>query len=250
MLWSFLGATFISGVLIIQHRQSAVTLVVISLIGSGLVLRGAYLKALLSKIRTKKNGRAVIYTAATLTVTAALYFTVISGLMVSAMARQPLNEATLIVLGARVRGDTPSLVLRRRLEAAYQFLSDKPGAVAILSGGQGSSPGEWITEAEAMRRYLTARGISEDRLFLEEHSNSTYENLSFSRAIIDKNGFHKAVAIATDGFHQYRAQHYAKNAGLVPGAVSSRTPFGMLPFYWLREVAAITVQIVFRRSTN
>jgi len=190
-----------------------------------------------------------IFTKAVITfiVAAVLFFTVISGLMINAIYQEPASEATLIVLGCQVLGVTPSDVLAQRLETAYQYLLDKPDAVAILSGGQG--PGEWITEAEAMRRYLTARGISKDRLYMEERSTSTYENIVLSQPIIVENKLHQNVAIATDGFHQYRAQDYAKNVGLAPGAVPSRTPSDKLPFYWLREVAAITVQVVFSKRS-
>lgn len=64
----------------------------------------------------------------------------------------PVNSDYLIILGARVRGETPSLDLQYRLDVAYDYLEKSPSTKAILTGGQGK--GEDITEAEAMRRYL------------------------------------------------------------------------------------------------
>ena len=43
----------------------------------------------------------------------------------------------LIVLGAAVHGDTPSLSLVERLEAAKDYLIKHPDTVVIVSGGQG-----------------------------------------------------------------------------------------------------------------
>ena len=54
----------------------------------------------------------------------------------------------LIVLGAAVYKDQPSLTLVRRLEGALDYLETYPDSVAIVSGGMG--PGETVTEAQAM----------------------------------------------------------------------------------------------------
>ena len=51
-------------------------------------------------------------------------------------------------------------------------------ARTVLSGGQGK--GEEISEAEAMRRYLEKSGIDSRRIFLEDRSVNTKENLQFS----------------------------------------------------------------------
>ena len=68
----------------------------------------------------------------------------------------------MVVLGAGVRGDVPSLSLRNRIDAAYDYLTEHPDVTAILSGGQGE--GENITEAQCMFDHLTAMGIDESRL--------------------------------------------------------------------------------------
>ena len=43
----------------------------------------------------------------------------------------------LIVLGAAVHGDSPSLALTHRLEGALDYLNRYPDSVAIVSGGRG-----------------------------------------------------------------------------------------------------------------
>ena len=51
----------------------------------------------------------------------------------------------ILVLGAGVNGNKPSLSLQERIQAAYAYLTAHPNTIAVLSGGPGS--GEKITEA-------------------------------------------------------------------------------------------------------
>ena len=83
-----------------------------------------------------------------------------------------------VVLGAHVKGDVPSKALELRLKAALKYARENEDTTLILSGGQGF--GEDITEAKCMENYLTAHGISQELLVLEEKSTSTKENLKFS----------------------------------------------------------------------
>ena len=84
----------------------------------------------------------------------------------------------LIVLGAGVNGTAPSLSMLNRLTAAKAYLDAHPDCHAVLSGGQG--PGEDITEAEAMRRWLTAHGIPDSRIIVEDKSLTTAQNASYT----------------------------------------------------------------------
>jgi len=95
-----------------------------------------------------------------------------------------------------------------------------------------------------MKRWLVANGICQSRLFLEERSTNTYENITFSELIISENALPRDVVVATDGFHMFRAHGHARQAGLEPSAAPSRTPLRLLPFYWAREIAAILAGVV------
>lgn len=115
----------------------------------------------------------------------------------------------IIVLGAQVRGDRPSRSLNKRISKAAEYLRENPGTVAILSGGQGS--GEYMTEAECMRRGLIQRGIASTRLILEDKSTSTKENLIFSSRLADvKNS---RIGLVTQNFHVYRSLKLAGYQG-------------------------------------
>ena len=89
----------------------------------------------------------------------------------------------IIVLGAQVRENGPSVVLRYRLDTAADYLRDNPSTICIVSGGQGYN--EPVSEAVAMRDYLVARGIDETRIRMESASKNTVENMEFSKVFFD-----------------------------------------------------------------
>lgn len=153
-------------------------------------------------------------------------------------AEEPVdNVRAVMVLGCRVKGDEPSDMLKSRLNAALEVLSENPEAVCVVSGGKGK--GENISEAEAMRLYLADRGIAEERIFTEDKSVSTRENFRFSKKIFDELGISDGIVVATNEFHQYRAELYAKRVGLEVGHHSAATPLAARLNYWIREWAAL-----------
>lgn len=155
------------------------------------------------------------------------------------------NEKVVIVLGCRVKGDKPCLALEKRVDSAYNFLLCNKDSVAVLSGGQGRD--ELISEALCMKQLLVQRGIDEKRLFLEEHSVNTDENIRFSLDIIEEYGFSKEVAIATSEYHQYRAGLICKRYGLEAHALSSATRIDLLPTFLLREGMGVIKEKLFQR---
>ncbi|WP_144463440.1 YdcF family protein [Siminovitchia fortis] len=125
-----------------------------------------------------------------------------------------------LVLGAKVNGETPSLSLQYRLEAALQYAEQHPHVKLVLSGGQG--PDEFVSEAEAMKRYLVAHGIPENRFILEKNSSSTYENILYSTKLLPPST--KGITIITSGYHLARARKIAGRLGLDTDAVEAETP--------------------------
>ena len=171
------------------------------------------------------------------------------------------NGEYVIVLGAQVRGEVPTLVLSARIRAAAEYLKEHPQAIAVASGGKGS--GENISEAEAIRRGLVRLGISEDRILLEDKSTSTAENLRFSAEVIQnyektKIGggeeallcgtsassvrfVSKNVVLVTNDFHVFRAVKLAKNLGYTEVTGLGATEFFAVTIqYYVREFFAIT----------
>lgn len=189
------------------------------------------------KIRSKKAGKIITNLACVGLVAVFLLATAETALMVGAAAKDPEPSATVVVLGCRVYGERPSRMMVARLKAAQKFLEKNPDSSCILSGGQGED--EDISEAECMYRYLVAAEISPDRLYKEDKSTSTRENLLFSKEIIERENLNPKIAIATNEFHEYRAQRIASTLGLESGAVSGITEIWVVPTYHLRELYGI-----------
>jgi len=145
-----------------------------------------------------------------------------------------------IVLGAGVNGTEPSLTLRERIDATYDYLSKNPEAVAILSGGQGEH--EQITEASCMYLELTEMGVRSNRLILEERSTSTIENLRFSLDAVEaETGFRpNRIGIISSEYHLFRATQFAKELDLEAVGIPAKTTWFPLRLnYYLREIVAV-----------
>jgi uncharacterized SAM-binding protein YcdF (DUF218 family) len=134
-------------------------------------------------------------------------------------------------------------MLQARINAAYDFLTDNPDTKCIVSGGMGSD--EHISEALCIYNELTAMGINKERLYIEDKSTNTKENLNYSLDIIEENSLPHKVTIITNEFHQYRAGQIGTELGLKTYHVSGKTPFSMFPTYFLREVGGIIFEIIF-----
>jgi len=92
------------------------------------------------------------------------------------------NPEFILVAGAALTGSALSETLRRRLEDAYALSQAYPRALILLTGGQ--CRGEDAPESEVMKRYLMEKGIPEKRILTEPLSQSTYENMLFSKPIL------------------------------------------------------------------
>ena len=153
----------------------------------------------------------------------------------------PDDVEYLVVLGAGLHGDVPSLSLTDRLEGALAWLEAHPDCVAVVSGGQG--PGETMTEGEAMGIWLEARGIDPSRIIVEDRATSTQENLEYSFALIRGRGGEPDgnCAIVTSEYHLYRAKALAARQGVECFGVAARTSWPTLMLnYCIREGFAVT----------
>lgn len=151
-----------------------------------------------------------------------------------------------IVLGAGLKGDVPTLSLRNRLDAALEWLEAHPDCVAVVSGGQG--PGENMPEGEAMGIWLEARGIEPERIIVEDKSTSTMENLENSFALIREAGGepYGNCAIITSEYHLCRAKLMARSLGVEAWGVAAHTSWPSLMLnYFIREAFAVTYYRIF-----
>lgn len=197
------------------------------------------------KAKALWNGRAKIFVrflSLCLCVGILLIMGIVGWMGYSAM-KSPAKNATVVILGCQVRGEELSRMLTDRANRAIEYLNENPNSVCVASGGQGE--GESISEAEAIRRYLIANGISEDRIYIEDKSTSTYENITYSAEIIKEKGLCTDIVVASDNFHQLRASIFAERNGLKSSPIGTNTWIFLLPGYWAREVLAIVKAVVF-----
>ena len=197
---------------------------------------------LLRLLRGKKHERT--WRVILLTLTGACMLTVFGAMAyIDRSGRSDTFEAGsapefVVVLGAQVQGDQPSLTLKKRLDKALEFLQAHPDRTVIVSGGQG--PDEAHTEASVMAQYLLAHGADASQILEEPQASNTRENLLFSAKLAEEAGFDTSrVLIVTSDFHMCRAKYIAKTLGMEPYGLSSGTwPWILKLNYTLREVFA------------
>lgn len=148
------------------------------------------------------------------------------------------TEDAVIVFGAGIKGERVTKLLSHRLDKAAEYSLKNPDAIIVVSGGQGA--GEDITEALAMERYLIEKGIAEERIIKEEAATSTYENILYSKKILEKlfESPYEIVVITND-FHIYRAANLAKKSGLSVTHYNAGTKWYNIPTVYSRECIAV-----------
>ena len=203
-----------------------------------------YWNQLITLLSENKALRIIAIIITVIAVTLIILAAVISAFMLSAVNSPPPENSTVIILGCKVKGERPSLMLSKRINAAYEYLSENPDTMCIVSGGQGSD--EIMSEAECMKRELVKKGIAEERIIMEDKSTSTDENLRFSLEKMQENGLGGSVTIVTSEFHQLRAKMIASEYFPESYAVSAPTAWYLLPTYWVREWFGITYQFIFK----
>ena len=144
----------------------------------------------------------------------------------------------IIVLGSGLIGDKVPPLLAQRLtkgKTIYDQFQGRPKL--IVSGGQGAD--ELTSEAAAMANYLMEYGVPEEDILIENRSRTTFENLTFSKAILEKEGLGKDVLVVTNSFHALRAGVFMRRLRIPGRSVGSKTAFYYLPSAWIRETVGL-----------
>ena len=138
------------------------------------------------------------------------------------IVRTPVSSDCIIVLGARVRPDgTLSDSLRYRCESALAAWEQGLAPFLIVCGAQGTD--EPVAEAEAMRAWLTERGVPEENIVLEADSYNTEQNLENAHALMQARGWESAIVVTSD-YHLERALWIARDAGVEASGIAAESP--------------------------
>lgn len=177
---------------------------------------------------------------------AALVGSVVTGVFIGTHcggAEDPEAEYV-VVLGAGVNGSRPSAALHERLQAALAYAEEYPDAILVLSGGQGD--GENFSEAQCMYGWLKAKGVSAQRLWMEEKASSTEENIRFSLDLIERKTGDRPeeIAVISSEYHLLRAELIAESQGVEKALTYPASTENPLFFanMFLREIVAVWQQ--------
>jgi len=204
-----------------------------------------YVNREVQKMKIKKNLQLIIKS---LIILFLVSFILIEGLIIVNGNIKETNDVDyMIILGARLYGDVPSPALYERLKVAEEYLHDQKDLKIIVSGGQGID--EYISEAEAMERYLINNGIDKNRIILEDKSTSTFENIRNSLNIIKENDNleEPRVLMVTNKFHVFRSKLLANRLGGKAYGLAAEVPPTIVVPQYIREYFAVIKSFFFDR---
>ncbi len=120
----------------------------------------------------------------------------------------------ILILGAGVYGDRPTLMLEDRLELGIELYRAGVSDRLLMSGDHGRVE---YDEVNTMKQYAIDAGIPSEDIFMDHAGFSTYESLYRARDIFQAD----QVVIVTQNYHMYRALYDGKGLGLTVYGVSS-----------------------------
>ena len=179
----------------------------------------------------------------------ALVFALLLGLVIANahdhMVGQP---GAMVILGAQLKEEGPSLFLQRRLERALAYLEDHPDTLVVVSGGQG--PDEPDTEANGMEQFLRGHGFA-GTILQEDRSHNTFQNLVGSKKTLEEAGYDLSggVVIVSNDFHLARAKMLAERIGFsnVSTLAASSDHLGYKLYNFIREPVGLVKSFVLDR---
>lgn len=130
----------------------------------------------------------------------------------------------LLVLGRQLKQGECTEEFRLRLQRAQRLLEASLGETIYILGGITSANGP--SEAAAGHDYLLAQGCDPERLFLEERSRHTLENL---QQIRDFPGLDTDFTLITSRYHLARSAAMAWGMGLNPQLCAAESAIRLTP---------------------
>ncbi len=146
----------------------------------------------------------------------------------------------MLVLGAKVRNDGPSVSLMDRIKATSAYMNEHPDVIAIVSGGKGAD--EPMTEAQCMYDELLKLGIEPERIWMEDQATSTWENLHFALDLIEEKTGRRPtkIGLLSSEYHLFRAKLFADACGVEAVGIPAHTSrLSQMINHFMREVAGV-----------
>ena len=150
-----------------------------------------------------------------------------------------------ILLGGGISKDgvLPKSVISR-VEKAAEYLNKNPESICVVTGGTL----DWLPYAEApeLKRQLIARGISADRILVEDQALDTIQNFQLSckmlaefKNVTVQEILDTPTAVVTSRFHLRRSERLARRMGFtnIKGIPAKCPPVYIIHSY-VREICA------------
>ncbi|UQZ37179.1 hypothetical protein C2I18_28765 [Paenibacillus sp. PK3_47] len=190
--------------------------------------------------RRSRRKRRLAVACAVVAAAGLLWCAVVFNKINSAVTSSPMAEADAgVILGMSMWGDVPSPGLKERLDYGLQLYREGKFGRFIVSGGL-DQEGYKYTEGQGMRNYLVEQGVPDEDILMENEATSTYENLLFSKEIMDREGMASAIII-THSFHGTRALEIAEELGYTaPELGLTESAVMSMAKYKSREILAYT----------
>ena len=152
----------------------------------------------------------------------------------------------LIILGCKNQRDgRPTPLLAGRVDRALEFRKaqiESTGKIPVMipSGGKGAD--EPVPESESMKNYMLEKGVPEDQILMEDNSRNTYENMLFSKKLIEERDPDAKMAFFTTNYHVFRSGLLARRVKMRAVGAGAKTKWYFWPNAAVREFVGILTE--------
>ena len=119
----------------------------------------------------------------------------------------------ILILGAGIRGKSPSPMLEDRLLQGISLYNDTYNKI-IVSGDHMNKD---YDEVNVMKDYLVSKDIPSNDIFMDHAGISTYDSIYRAKYIFEA----KKIIIITQEYHLYRALYIAENLNIEAYGIAS-----------------------------
>ena len=141
------------------------------------------------------------------------------------------NYDAIIILGAGVWGDSPSPMLRDRLEEGIKLYKDGIAPKILMTGDHGRKN---YDEVNIMKEYAIADGVPSEDIFMDHAGFYTYESIYRAKKIFKI----KKAVIVTQKYHLYRALYIANKLEITAYGKDTKTIYSGQRYRDIREIFA------------
>lgn len=151
--------------------------------------------------------------------------------IISAEDAGKFDADCILVLGARVDGDIPSQILKKRLVCGVNLYRQGDAPKLLLTGDGGENR---YDEVSVMLQYASRSGVSGQDILLDRRGFDTYDSIYRAKGIFGV----RRVLIVTQTYHLSRALYIARALGLEARGIAAEAQQDGQLYRELREAVA------------